>query len=174
MKPVFTVESLASLCLKSYFIMLFAQLQERSHKKKTTTTKKKHTNNRSRRLASRPLGIYNLTKAYTGHSLSWSVATFEYLTELMIILEVNWGITYEQTLRGPLTAGREKEGDLATAPLEFEYLHRKSRCEILIGGDDILVIMTPLPFALASTSRWLAEIWQLSRRAATGKLKAEF
>ena len=34
MKPVFTVESLASLCLKSYFIMLFAQPQERSHKKK--------------------------------------------------------------------------------------------------------------------------------------------
>ena len=92
----------------------------------------------------------------------------------MIILEVNWRITYEQTLRGPLAAGREKEGDLATAPLEFEYLHWKSRCEILIGGDDILVIMTPLPFALASTSRWLAEIWQLSRRAATGKLKAEF
>ena len=92
----------------------------------------------------------------------------------MIILEVDWGITYDQTLRGPLTAGREKEGDLATAPLEFEYLHWKNRCEILIGGDDILVIMTPLPFALASTSRWLAEIWQLSRRAATGKLKAEF
>ena len=34
MKPVFTVESVASLCLKSYFIMLFAQLQERSHKEK--------------------------------------------------------------------------------------------------------------------------------------------
>ena len=68
MKPVFTVESLASLCLKPYFTMLFAQLQERSHKEKKQ--KKKHTNNRARRLASRPLGIYNLTKAYTGHSLS--------------------------------------------------------------------------------------------------------
>ena len=69
MKPVFTVESVASLCLKSYFITLFAQLQERSHKEKKTK-QKKHTNNRARRLASRPLGIYNLTKAYTGHSLS--------------------------------------------------------------------------------------------------------
>ena len=44
----------------------------------------------------------------------------------MIILEVNRGITYEQTLRGPLTAGREKELDLATTSLEFEYLHRKN------------------------------------------------
>ena len=25
----------------------------------------------------------------------------------------------------------------ATTSLEFEYLHRKSRCEMLIGGDDI-------------------------------------
>ena len=34
-------------------------------------------------------------------------------------------------------AWREKEGELATTSLEFEYLHRKSRCEMLIGGDDI-------------------------------------
>ena len=33
--------------------------------------------------------------------------------------------------------GREKEGDLATTSLEFEYLHRKSRGEMLIGGNDI-------------------------------------
>ena len=33
--------------------------------------------------------------------------------------------------------GREKEEELATPSLEFEYLHRKSRCEKLIGGDDI-------------------------------------
>ena len=32
---------------------------------------------------------------------------------------------------------REKEGEPATTSLEFEYLHRKSRCEMLIGGDDI-------------------------------------
>ena len=31
----------------------------------------------------------------------------------------------------------EKEGELAITSLEFEYLHRKSRCEMLIGGDDI-------------------------------------
>ena len=42
-----------------------------------------------------------------------------------------------QALRGALTAGQEKEGELATMSLEFEYLHRKSRCEMLIGGDDI-------------------------------------
>ena len=32
---------------------------------------------------------------------------------------------------------REKEGELATTSLEFEYLHWKSWCETLIGGDDI-------------------------------------
>ena len=32
--------------------------------------------------------------------------------------------------------GPKKEGELATRNLEFEYLHRKSRCEMLIGGDD--------------------------------------
>ena len=32
---------------------------------------------------------------------------------------------------------REKEGELATTSLEFEYLHWKSWCEMLIGGDDI-------------------------------------
>ena len=36
-----------------------------------------------------------------------------------------------------MEAGREKEGKLATTSLEFEYLHRKSRCEMLIGRDGI-------------------------------------
>ena len=43
----------------------------------------------------------------------------------------------EKALRGTLAAGREKEGEFATTSLEFEYLHRKSRCKELIGGDDI-------------------------------------
>jgi len=46
-------------------------------------------------------------------------------------------ITCEQALRGAPEAGREKKGELATTYLEFEYLHPKSRCEMLIGGDDI-------------------------------------
>ena len=35
--------------------------------------------------------------------------------------------------------GAGKVGELATrgTSLEFEYLHRKRRCEMLIGGDDI-------------------------------------
>ena len=32
---------------------------------------------------------------------------------------------------------RESSPELATSSLEFEYLHRKSRCEMLIGRDDI-------------------------------------
>ena len=71
-----------------------------------------------------------------------------------------------------------KEKELATTSLEYEYLLRKSRCEMLIG------IMTSLPlarvfqclftFVLVSTSRWLAEIWHSSWRNATGELEVEF
>ena len=43
----------------------------------------------------------------------------------------------EQALHGNLVAGQEKEGELATTSLEFENLHRKSRCKMLIGRDDI-------------------------------------
>ena len=38
-------------------------------------------------------------------------------------------------------AGPEKEGELATTP-EFEYLHGKNRCEMVIGGDDIITLST--------------------------------
>ena len=34
-------------------------------------------------------------------------------------------------------AVQEKEGELATMSLEFEYLHQKSRCEMLISRGDI-------------------------------------
>ena len=43
----------------------------------------------------------------------------------------------EQALQGATAAGREKEGEHATASLEFEYLLWKSWCKMLIGGDDI-------------------------------------
>ena len=91
-------------------------------------------------------------------------------------------VACDQALRGALAAGREKEGDLATTSLEFEYPHRKSRCKMLIGGydisNDIITLGTffqcLFTFALVLASRWLAEIWQLSRRGATGELEVEF
>ena len=46
-------------------------------------------------------------------------------------------VASKQALRGALAAGREQEQELATTSLEIEYLHRKSLCEMLIGGDDI-------------------------------------
>ena len=46
-------------------------------------------------------------------------------------------LAYKQALRGTRAAGLEKEGELATTSLEFEYLHGKSWYEMLIGGDDI-------------------------------------
>ena len=96
-------------------------------------------------------------------------------------------IAFEQALRGTLVAWREKEGELATTSLEFEYLHRKSRCEMLIGGDvfsnDIIthVACFHVFFNVCLHSRWFrlradwfAEIWQLSRRGTTGELEVEF
>ena len=45
----------------------------------------------------------------------------------------------EEALLDNLAAGWEKEGELATTSLEFEYLHQKRQCEIVIGGDDISI-----------------------------------
>ena len=53
-------------------------------------------------------------------------------------------IACKQALRGTLAGGREKEGELATTTLEFEYLHRKSRWEMLIGRDDISCVIIKL------------------------------
>ena len=87
----------------------------------------------------------------------------------------------EQALRGVLLAGREKKGELATTSLEFEYLHRKSRCEIrcemLIGRDNndlSRVFQCLFTFVLVPALRWLTEISQLSLRGTKGELKAEF
>ena len=43
----------------------------------------------------------------------------------------------EKALRDALVVGRVKEGELATTSLEFEYLHRKSQCKMLIGGEKL-------------------------------------
>ena len=56
---------------------------------------------------------------------------------------------------------------------------QQRRFETLIGRDDISndllrVFQCLFTFALVSASRRLAEIWQLSRRGATGELKVEF
>ena len=53
---------------------------------------------------------------------------------------------------------------------------------MLIGGDDIsndvitlgMCFQCLFTFALVSASRWLGEIWQLSRRGATEELEVEF
>ena len=59
------------------------------------------------------------------------------LTVKAILELISSQLACEQALRVALAAVWEKEGELATTSLEFEYLHRKSRCDMLIGGDDI-------------------------------------
>ena len=78
--------------------------------------------------------------------------------------------------------GRENEIKLSFTSLEFGNLCIEkvdAKCWLA----EITLVMTSLPFArvfqclftfaLVSSSRWLAEIWQLSRRGATGKLEVE-
>ena len=59
------------------------------------------------------------------------------LRERIMSFLLGFVLACEQALRGALVEGREKGAELATTSLEFEYLHRKSRCEMLFGGDDI-------------------------------------
>ena len=57
-----------------------------------------------------------------------------------------------------------KEEELATTSLEFEYLHRKSRCEMLIGGYDITKdVITP--GTCFSTSVYIRAYWRKSDRS---------
>ena len=87
---------------------------------------------------------------------------------------VDYTLACEQALLGALAARREKEGELATTSLD-----RKSRREILIGGDDISndVITTGTCFSVFVYIRTrfrfalIHKIWQLSRRGATEELE---
>ena len=70
--------------------------------------------------------------------------------------------------------GREKERELATTSLYFEYLHRKRRCEMLIGGDDISYdVITPwhvfFNVCLHSRSFPLLADWRKSDSSVDGK-----
>ena len=80
-------------------------------------------------------------------------------------------------LRGALAAGREKERELATTSLKFENLHRKSRGEMLIGGDDVSYdVITPwhvfFNVCLHSRSFPLLADWRKSD--SSGELEVEF
>ena len=78
--------------------------------------------------------------------------------------------------------GWEKEGELATTSLEFEYLHWKSRCAMLIGRDDIsndiITLGTFISMFVYNRDSfyfsWFAEIEQLNQQEAKGELEVEF
>ena len=68
----------------------------------------------------------------------WLVKRESYLSSCFLSHQLSLAcLPCEQALRGALFARQEKEGELATRSLEFEYLHWKSWCKMLIGGDDI-------------------------------------
>ena len=67
---------------------------------------------------------------YLKQVLSQLMAVFYHLQGLS-------SVACERALRGPLAVGWEKGGEVATMSLEFEYLHPKIQCEMLISRDDI-------------------------------------
>ena len=127
---------------------------------------------------------YNFKPRLNSHAFGivGSVVTMSLINEWMLAIEKPDWLACEQALRGALAVGREKEGEVATTSLEFEYLHQKSRCQMLIDGkdisNDVIILGTCFQclftFALVSASRWLAVIWQFSRWGATGELGGEF
>ena len=72
---------------------------------------------------------------------------------------------------------REKERELATTSLEFEYLHRKSWCEMLIGGDDIsndvITLGTCLSMFVYIRTHFCPALIGGNQRGATGELEVE-
>ena len=84
-------------------------------------------------------------------------------------------VAYEQALRVALAAGREKKGELAR--LWNLILHRKSRCEMLIGGDDISNDVIALGTCFSRSFPLCAD-WRKSDSSVEGEpqriLKAEF
>ena len=55
--------------------------------------------------------------------IAGSVVTIHLMNERMLAIEKTDWLACEQVLRGALAVGREKEGEIATTSLEFEYLH---------------------------------------------------
>ena len=70
----------------------------------------------------------------------------------------------EQALPGALAAKQEKGGELVTTSLEFEYLHRKSRCEMLVT-----LAMCCSKFFLHSRSILLHTDWRKSDSSVDGE-----
>ena len=83
-------------------------------------------------------------------------------------------VACEQAVRG----GKRKES-LQLRLWNLNICIEKVDAKCWLAEMALVMTLLPLPrvfqcFALVSASRWLAEIWQLSRRGATGELEVEF
>ena len=81
-------------------------------------------------------------------------------------------IAWEQALRGALAAGREKDGEPATTSMRNTYWRRWHL--VMMSLPLARVFQCLFIHAVVSALRWMAEIWQISRRGATGELEMEF
>ena len=67
-------------------------------------------------------------------------------------------------LSGRSDGGREKEGELATTSLKFENLRRRSRCQMLIGGDYISKLhYIYITLVLSTISSYISTLHYISK-----------
>ena len=94
----------------------------------------------------RPVIASGTCRSATGQFFSLSLVTVPeifanvnsfHFPSVSKVANENWKTTSLRASSPGRSGGGGKEGELATTSLEFEYLHRESRCEMLIGGDDI-------------------------------------
>ena len=81
-------------------------------------------------------------------------------------------IAWEQALRGALAVRREKDGEPATTSMRNTYWRRWHL--VMMSLPLARVFQCLFIYAVVSALRWMAEIWQISRRGATGELEMEF
>ena len=67
-------------------------------------------------------------------------------------------IAYEKVLQDALAVVWQKERELATTSLEFDYLHLKSQCKMMIGGMTLVMMSLPSEHAFTCFS-FFVYIW---------------
>ena len=82
--------------------------------------------------------------------------------------------SFRASAPGHFFFGAGKGGRACNSSLEFEYLHRKSRCEMLIDGDDISDDIITLGTCLHSRSFPLRADWRKSDSSVDGEPQVEF
>ena len=94
-------------------------------------------------------------------------------TNKKIVVHNQLIITYEQVLLGALAAVWQKKRELATTSLEFDYLHLKSQCKMMIGGITLVIMSLPSERAFTCFSFFVYILAHFSFKLIDGNLTAQ-